>query len=187
MSTNFVAVRLISAVLTVVAVGLLAGIMLGTGMGQFAGRNLPEANWTLEHQTTDALFRKVMPVFFNATAILLIAASALSKSGSRWMFGTAALLIVVSIVITVRVEVPLNRTIASWTPGAAHPTGACCEIDGSGIIGRARQRVSWRSSAPPLDWRRYRAGCLFAAGSEVEQQRLNDSSSPNGKPIQVRA
>jgi Domain of unknown function (DUF1772) len=121
MSTNFVAVRLISAVLTVVAVGQLAGIMLGTGMGQFAGRNLPEANWTLEHQTTDALFRKVMPVFFNATGILLIAASALSKSGSRWMFGAAALLIVVSIVITVRVEVPLNRTIASWTPGAAPP------------------------------------------------------------------
>ena len=121
MSTNFVAVRLIVAILAVVAVGLLAGIMLDTGMGQFAGRNLPEANWTLEHQATDALFRKVMPAFFNATAILLIAAAALSKSSSRWMFGGAALLIVVSIVITVRVEVPLNRTIALWTPGAAPP------------------------------------------------------------------
>jgi uncharacterized membrane protein len=121
MSTNFVAVRLISAMLAVVAVGLLAGIMLGTGMGQYAGRNLPEANWTLEHQSADALFRKVMPVFFNATAILLIAASALSRSGSRWMFGAAALLIVLSIVITVRVEIPLNRTIASWTPGVAPP------------------------------------------------------------------
>jgi uncharacterized membrane protein len=121
MSPTFDVLRFISSILAMVSVGLLAGIMLGTGMGQYAGRSLPEANWTLEHQTTDSLFRKVMPVFFNATAILLIAASVLAKGGARWMFGAAALLIVVSIVITVRVEVPLNRTIASWIPGAAPP------------------------------------------------------------------
>jgi len=121
MSSTVIAIRLISSILAVTGVGLLAGIMLGTGMGQYAGRSLPEANWTLEHQTTDAVFRKVMPVFFNASAILLIATSALTKGSARWMFGAAALLIIVSIIVTVRVEVPLNRTIASWTPGAAPP------------------------------------------------------------------
>jgi uncharacterized membrane protein len=119
MTSIFAAFRFICSVLAVVSVGLLAGLMLGTGMEQYTLRALPEAHWTLEHQTMDALFRRVMPSFFNVTAILVITASILAKGAARWMFGMAALLLVVSIAITVRIEVPMNRAVALWTPGAA--------------------------------------------------------------------
>jgi hypothetical protein len=69
MSSTFTVFRFISSILAVLSAGLLAGIMLGTGMEQYTLRSLPEANWTLEHQTMDALFRRVMPAFFNVSDI----------------------------------------------------------------------------------------------------------------------
>ena len=111
--------RLAIAALAIGATGLLAGTLLGSGMDEFARRGLPAANWTEQHQSMDAVFRQFMPVFFNATAMLLILATVLSRGRARWLFGGAALLTVLSIVVTVIVEVPINRTVALWTPGFA--------------------------------------------------------------------
>lgn len=107
------------AVFSVVAIGLVAGMMLGSGMQFFTYRSLPETSWTLQHQAVDGLFSRVMPPTFITTLIALVAMAILAPSHARWFFVAAALLVIVTIAITVTVEVPINKTIATWTAGAA--------------------------------------------------------------------
>lgn len=102
-------------VFAVVVIGLLAGVLLGTGMDVFALRTLPKSSWVLHHQAMDALFRRVMPAFFNIAMLALIAASFVARGRARHFFAAAAVLALVCIVITVRIEVPMNRLIATWT------------------------------------------------------------------------
>jgi uncharacterized membrane protein len=100
--------------LAVVMVGLIAGLMLGTGIEQHSLRALSASAWVTEHQVMDSWFRVIMPPFWNATALVLVVAALLSCGQARWLFGVAALLLIVSLVVTVRVEVPINRSIAMW-------------------------------------------------------------------------
>jgi uncharacterized membrane protein len=88
-------------------------------MDAYSHRGLVEASWTEQHHVMDALFRQFMPVFFNGTAVLLIVATVLAGGPARWLFGVAAILTVLSIVVTVAVEVPINRAVAVWVPGSA--------------------------------------------------------------------
>ena len=53
-----------------------------------------------------------MPVFFNATALLLIVAAIVANGTARWLFAASAILALLSISITVAVEVPINRAVA---------------------------------------------------------------------------
>ena len=55
-----------------------------------------------------------MPPFWNGTALVLVVAAFLSRGQARRLFGVAAFLLIVSLVVTVRVEVPMNRSIATW-------------------------------------------------------------------------
>ena len=98
----------------VALVGLMAGLMLGTGMDQYTHRQLDAAGWVTEHQVMDALFRRVLPAAWNATLLLLVVAAVVTRGRVRALFGTAAVIFLVSLVITVRVEVPMNRAIALW-------------------------------------------------------------------------
>ena len=109
-------------VFAVVLIGLLAGLMLGTGMQNFTYRHLGATGWVEQHQAQDALFRRVMPTFFNVTLLLLAAAAVVSRGAARWWFAAAAVLALGCIVVTVGVEVPMNRQITSWDP-AAVPLG----------------------------------------------------------------
>lgn len=114
-----VAVRLAVAVFAVVAVGLLGGIMVGTGMSASTARLLPEAAWTLSFQKEDALFSKVMPPVFILTVLGLGAAAVLARGSARAWFSAAAVLALLALVVTVRGEVPINQQIQGWTAGAA--------------------------------------------------------------------
>ena len=100
--------------LAVFCVGLLAGLMIGTGMDQYTHRHLAASAWVDEHQVMDALFRRVLPTWWNTTVFLLVISAFLTVGRTRWMFAAAALLLAVSLVTTVRIEVPMNRQIAQW-------------------------------------------------------------------------
>lgn len=102
----------------VVMAGLIAGLMWGTGMDQYTHRLLLSSAWVTEHQVMDALFRRVMPPVWNGSVLMLIGAAVLSRGSSRWYFSVAAMLLIVSLVVTVRVEVPMNRRIALWDAAA---------------------------------------------------------------------
>ena len=107
-------VNLLACILT----GLIAGLMLGTGMEQHTLVALSPSAWTTEHQTMDALFSRVMPIFWNGTIIVLLVATFLNRGSARWLFGAAAALFLISLLVTVRVEVPMNRQITLWNPSA---------------------------------------------------------------------
>jgi uncharacterized membrane protein len=105
--------------LAVLMVGLLAGLMLGTGIEQRSLRALDAFAWVTEHQVMDAVFSRLMPPFWNATAAMLLIATLFSPGRSRWCFAAGAALLILSLVVTVRIEVPMNRAIAHWNPAAA--------------------------------------------------------------------
>ncbi len=111
--------RIGTAIPATLLIGLLAGLMLGTGLQGFSSRSLSETNWTSQHQATDALFRQLMPAFFNVTAVALIATAIVARGQARWFFAAAALLVIVSILVTVLMELPLNKEIALWSAGGA--------------------------------------------------------------------
>jgi len=104
--------------LAVLMVGLIAGLMVGTGIEQHSLRALSASAWVTEHQVMDSWFRVIMPPYWNVTALMLVVAAFLSRGQARWLFAVAALLLIVSLVVTVRVEVPMNRSIATWDPNA---------------------------------------------------------------------
>ena len=106
-SVNFVAV---------LAAGLVAGLLLGTAMEQGQLTVLDAANWTLARQSIDSVFSRVLPWVWNTTLILLFVAAYLNARRSRWLFLLASLLLLAGIVMTVTIEVPINKQIASWSP-----------------------------------------------------------------------
>jgi uncharacterized membrane protein len=104
--------------LAVLLVGLMSGLMLGTGMDQYTHRLLSASAWVTEHQVMDALFRRVLPPLWNLTMLSLAAAAFLTHGRARWLFALAAVIFLVSLVVTVTIEVPMNRSIAQWNPEA---------------------------------------------------------------------
>ncbi len=107
------------ALIATLGVGLLAGILIGTGLSGYTAIGLPEISWTLQFQLEDRLFAKAMPPLMISTLLALGAAFVLSRGGSRLMFGAATLCMLLVLVITIGFEVPLNRQIQSWTAGSA--------------------------------------------------------------------
>jgi len=100
-------------------VGILAGILVGTGLTGYTAKGLPEISWTLHFQLEDRLFAKTMPPLMLGTALALGAACVFSHGTSRLMLGTAVICLLLVLVITVGFEVPLNKQIQSWTAGSA--------------------------------------------------------------------
>jgi uncharacterized membrane protein len=92
--------------------------MIGTGMDQYTHRQLAMTPWVTEHQVMDALFRRVLPAWWNLTALALIVSAVLTRGPSRVLFAVAAVLMLVALAVTVRVEVPMNRAIALWDSAA---------------------------------------------------------------------
>jgi uncharacterized membrane protein len=108
------------ALFAVLSLGLLAGILVGTGMDQYAAAGLPEAASVGWRQVRSWVFPTIMPWVFNITLLLQIAAAIGCGARSRWFFAAAAAVCALAaLLITVRLEVPMNNAIASWTPGAA--------------------------------------------------------------------
>ena len=100
----------------VLLVGLIAGLLVGTAIDHHRLRVLDAAAWTSARQSIDAVFSKLLPWWWNITLLLLFFAAYLNQGRARWLFLSAGVLLLFGIVITVVIEVPINKQIASWTP-----------------------------------------------------------------------
>lgn len=75
-------VRNFVALLATLGVGLLSGIMVGTGLAGVTARALPEASWVLRFQLEDRLFAKAMPPLMLSTLLALSVACVLARRPS---------------------------------------------------------------------------------------------------------
>jgi hypothetical protein len=110
------ALRNTLSMLSVLFVGLLAGLQWGTGIAQYTALGLPGPVWLLRHQAEDALFRNVMPGYMWIVLLSLAAAASLARGKARTFFALAAILSLLQMIITIAHEVPINRLVAQWTP-----------------------------------------------------------------------
>ena len=109
------------ALIAPLGVGLLAGILVGTGMAQLTAQGLPESSWVMRFQLEDHLFAKAMPPLMLSTLLALIGVFVLSDGHARWWSGASIVFMLLVLAITIRFEVPLNKQIQSWTPGSVPP------------------------------------------------------------------
>ncbi len=116
--------RVVVSVLSVFCIGMVAGLMFGTGLTAYTAKGLPEQSYTRSFQLEDALFSKLMPPLMLGTLALLAVASVVSGGGERLLFAAAGVLMLAVLIVTVRFEIPINREIQSWTAGAAPATWA---------------------------------------------------------------
>lgn len=114
-------VRNLVALVATFGIGLLAGILVGTGLAAFTARTLPEGAWTMRFQAEDRLFSKAMPPLMLGTLMVLVGACVLSQGAARLAFGVALIFMLLVLVVTIGFEVPLNNQIQSWTAGSAPP------------------------------------------------------------------
>lgn len=106
-------------VFALLMIGMLASMLLGSGMDQFAAAEMEEANWLAYRDVRGWVFPTIMPWIFNGSLPALIVVAALARDRSPWTFAAAAVLCAAAILITVRIEVSMNHAISSWAPGAA--------------------------------------------------------------------
>ena len=102
----------------VLLVGLIAGLLLGTAMEQKTLEVLDGAAWITARHSTDAVFSLVLPWWWNGSLLLLFWAAYLRVGVGRWLFVAAGVLLLAGIVVTVAVEVPMNKQVVQWQPGA---------------------------------------------------------------------
>ena len=98
--------------------GLIAGLLLGTALEQHTLKVLPPTPWVVARKSTDAFFGRLLPWVWNTTLLSLCAAGFLNHHVARWCFLLAALMLLLGIVVTLVIEVPMNRQLAAWDPEA---------------------------------------------------------------------
>jgi hypothetical protein len=107
--------RTLLNVATVVVLGLLAGLVLGTGMAQFTALQLPPGVWILRHQAEDSLFRQVMPPWWSLAVLLPAVAAFVNRGAARTFFVLAAVVLAIAMALTITHEVPINRMVQHWS------------------------------------------------------------------------
>ena len=100
--------------LAVVFAGLIGGLLLGTAIEQHTLRVLDGRAWLTARHSTDAVFSRLLPWVWNTTLLLLLFAGYLNRGEARWLFLAAAVLLLAGIVVTLAIEVPMNKLIAVW-------------------------------------------------------------------------
>ena len=104
------------SLLAVLLVGLIGGLLVGTAIDHNRLKVLDAVAWTSARHSIDAVFSKILPWWWNSTLLLLFFAAYLHQGSARWLFLSAGVLLIAGIVVTLVVEVPINKQIASWTP-----------------------------------------------------------------------
>ncbi|MGI4854924.1 MAG: anthrone oxygenase family protein [Janthinobacterium lividum] len=110
--------------LAVLMSGLVAGLLFGTVVDHAKLRVLDGPSWVVARQSIDSVFSVIMPWLWNTTLVLLVAAAYLHHGRTRGLFTAAALILLAGIVVTLIVEVPINKQIASWTATSIAPDWA---------------------------------------------------------------
>jgi hypothetical protein len=119
-------------VISVILIELLAGQMLAIAIANHAARSLPGTGRALRFQEESDDAR-----FTFAAFIWLIGSAILKMSTQRGMFSAAVALEVVVLVITMAIEVPINKQAASWKAGSP---------------GWQFAIVGWSSTGPGRQW-----------------------------------
>lgn len=117
--TSFINLSYFVLLLSMLAAGIIAGMMLSIAIANYAARGLPEESWTLRFQLENKLFTKTMPFFLLAPLVGLGAAIFLTGGGTRQIFVAAAVMTLIVLLITIFLEVPINDQVGSWSAGAA--------------------------------------------------------------------
>ncbi len=74
--------------------------------------------WVTARHSTDAVFSRVLPPWWNGSLLLLFFAAYLHAGTGRWMFVGSGLLLLAGIVVTLVIEVPINQQVVVWQAGA---------------------------------------------------------------------
>jgi hypothetical protein len=99
-----------------VLTGITAGIYVSTLIHDHRIDDLYGVEYMAMHQMRDKTYRVVMPPFRLVTLALVGGAAYVAQNGlAQWLAAASAALIVIDIVLTVKLQVPLNRTVQSWT------------------------------------------------------------------------
>ena len=146
--------------------GLVAGLLFGTVVDHAKLRVLDGPAWVAARQSIDSVFRVIMPWLWNTTLILLTLAAYLSSGRARVLFTTAALILLAGIGVTLVIEVPINKQIASWTPTTIAPDWATLRERWIHFHAVAWLRA-WRRLSVPC-WR-FRRACVVTSLGRLEQ------------------
>lgn len=107
------------AIFAVVCSGLISGQMVAIALANYADRGQPEASWTQRFQLENALFTKTMPFALMVPLLALVAFCVIASDGSRPWFIAAGVMLAIVLVITMAANVPINKQVGGWQPGAA--------------------------------------------------------------------
>ncbi len=99
--------------------GMLAGILVGTGLAAFTAKGLTEAFCVMRFQLEDRLIARAMPPLMPTTLMALIAACALARVRSHSLSAASVLFVVLVLMLASTFEVPLNKEIPHRSPVAA--------------------------------------------------------------------
>jgi hypothetical protein len=99
-----------------VLTGIVAGLYVSTTIHDRRIAELSASEYAAMHQMRDKTFGVVMPPFRLVTLALTVVAAFVTTAGlPRWLAIVAAVLIVADIVLTVKLQVPLNEQVQSWS------------------------------------------------------------------------
>ena len=102
-------------ILSLILIGLLAGVYFGGVLSDARIGDLDARAFTEMHQARDLVMRRAMPPFVLAT-IACVAASALLAPETRAGRLAVAGLLVLDTIVAVRLQIPINRKVATWRP-----------------------------------------------------------------------
>jgi hypothetical protein len=103
-------------ILSLILTGLLAGVYLGGALSDARISDLSAQAFTETHQARDVVMRRAMPPFVLAT-IACVAGSALLAPETRVGRLAVVALLVLDTLVALRLQIPINRRIATWRPG----------------------------------------------------------------------
>lgn len=100
---------------------VIAGPMVGVEIAVAAVTNpifdrLPDDAYRLARSAGSRVLGKVMPFWYIATLVVLIAAAVLASGD--WLITAAAVLMALVVLLTVTMLVPINNRIAAWSDAA---------------------------------------------------------------------
>ena len=111
------------AFITVVAVGLMVGVEFAVAV--FVNPifdRLPDDGGVRARSDGARVLGRVMPFWYVGSVLLAVAWTVVSWGDARiWAALTGAVLLVVSVVMSVTLLVPINNRVASWSAGVVPP------------------------------------------------------------------